>query len=504
MAVSQTYSGNGQTATIADPTNITQQECLELARCGVDEWNKWRDEFPGEPFFDVNVASFSGVDFTNENIDFSGFRLDGVDFSNAVFGRRQKFRHCHFGRANFSNVSFLHIAQFEGSIFNACDFEGASFLKLVCFNAVLFGGTTRFRNCTFHEQALFGGACITGDAHFDYSKFNKEAYFIGTLFGDSTSFLCCDFRGEAVFDGRPFESLRQAFTKPPYSNSWSEIEALVEKRGVSPMQFSEVSFSGVQFKDRASFRGRSFNSRTSFDIGEKLRESRAKFAEGKEVVEEIYDHRPVTFAKPPEFFDSKFCQQVSFDHASFPASVGDGEAARCYRVLKQAFAAQQANREEQRFFRLEMAEEAQMAWSMHGILSAWWRGRGQRQRAELPPPRLLYGLYAVLSNFGFSIARPLGLFFVSLLVAAGFYAWQADLTACWLPGVPCTTTGPLIQFTVAHALPGFEKLAEPASNALFGKNLGVWTVLTVVLHKAVSILALFLIGLALRNLFKMK
>lgn len=68
-------------------------------------------------------------------------------------------------------------------------------------------------------------------------------------------------------------------------------------------------------------------------------------------------------------------------------------------------------------------------------------------------------------------------------------------------------TGPLIQFASAHALPGFEKFAEPGGKLLFGKDLeslGVWTVLTLLLHKAVSVLALFLIGLALRNLFKMK
>lgn len=145
-----------------------------------------------------------------------------------------------------------------------------------------------------------------------------------------------------------------------------------------------------------------------------------------------------------------------------------------------------------------------MAWSLRGLLSTWWTDIGRQEKTELPPARLIYTLYAALSDFGFSISRPVGLFIASLLVAAGLYGWQAELTACWLPGVACTATGSLAQFTFAHALPGLEKLAEPASNALFGKNLGVWTVLTVVLHKAVSLLALFLIGLALRNLFKMK
>ncbi len=84
------------------------------------------------------------------------------------------------------------------------------------------------------------------------------------------------------------------------------------------------------------------------------------------------------------------------------------------------------------------------------------------------------------------------------------YAWQAGLHPCVPAENVCNKTGPLIQFAAAHALPGFEKLAEPASKLLFGDQLGVWTVLTLLLHKAVSLLALFLIGLALRNLFKMK
>ena len=68
----------------------------------------------------------------------------------------------------------------------------------------------------------------------------------------------------------------------------------------------------------------------------------------------------------------------------------------------------------------------------------------------------------------------------------------------------CTMTSSLIHFTLGQALPGFEKFTEPATEALFGGQPGVWTVLTLLLHKAVSLLALFLIGLALRNLFKMK
>lgn len=120
------------------------------------------------------------------------------------------------------------------------------------------------------------------------------------------------------------------------------------------------------------------------------------------------------------------------------------------------------------------------------------------------PAKWLYIAYRDLADFGFSVRRPALLLVIALLLMLPLYAWQAGLQACWPNSAGCSMAGTLIQFATAHALPGFEKLAEPASKTLFGDQLGVWTVLTLLLHKAVSVLALFLIGLALRNLFKMK
>ena len=151
-----------------------------------------------------------------------------------------------------------------------------------------------------------------------------------------------------------------------------------------------------------------------------------------------------------------------------------------------------------------------MALPFWSFITNWWHLRRKirlRNYGELPPPRFLYTLFAGLSNFGFSIFRPAILFVSVLFLMTLLYAWQAGLHPCFPSEATCNKTGPLIQFATASAIPGFEKLAEPAGKLLFGKeleNLGVWTVLTLLLHKAVSLLALFLIGLALRNLFKMK
>ena len=486
MTESRTYSGNGYKATIADPSSITRDECLELARCGAGAWNAWREEYPGESIRDLNIASFAGQHLSQEAIDFSSFKFGGVDFSGSVLGSKQKFRNCSFGRAIFVGARFLHMGYFEGSRFSSSNFDETTFDKFVNFNAAMLGGTTRFNRCRFKGDALFGGAFIAGDGHFDESIFEGDAYFNGTIFGSSVSFECCTFNGKAVFDGRTISNLRTAFSRTKYFEKWSEIERYAEKLETGPAHFNEVGFNGARFLGKASFCGRTFAKRASFDEGRHHLESRSVVVDGREVIEDVYEQRLVRFTRPPEYFDSHFCQQISFDQTEFPSPIGKNEAARCYRVLKQAFASQQATREEQRFFRLEMAEEAKAA------------------EISRNPARWLYGAYRELSDFGFSVRRPLFLFAGALALMMLTHAWQADLHPCLPSAAACNKTGPLIQFAAASALPGFEKFAEPASKQLFGEQLGVWTVLTLLLHKAVSLLALFLIGLALRNLFKMK
>lgn len=537
MAGSETYNGNGQTAVIADPENITRDECLALAQCGATPWNTWRNKHPSTGGWSApykNIADFSGRDFTGEFVDFQEFSFGhGADFTDTKF-YQVVFNSAEFGRdARFTGAQFESWASFEGARFgpdagfNRCRFGalttfevcqldsratflGATFDETLNMRGVVFGDETSFDWASFGHGASFVGALFVGNASFIAATIGFGADFSGLMVGGSLSFEATIFEGQTSFQALSWGALNHE------SRASSFLEELAKDRQASPWVFKAISFQGARFEGSVDFSDRHFEgvtefSKTRFEIDVPfLMEDCLPSRVCKELIPSeggrmrLPSGRHVEFAMVPEFFQCKLHQNSSFEGAVFPTAQGTEDAARAYRVLKQAFSAQQATREEQRFFRLEMAEEALMARPLWTMLSTWWARPKQGPQVEIPPPRFLYRLYARISNFGFSIARPLGLFFASLLVAAGFYALQADLTACWLPGVPCTTTGPLIQFTVAHALPGFEKLAEPASNALFGKNLGVWTVLTVVLHKAVSLLALFLIGLALRNLFKMK
>jgi uncharacterized membrane protein len=95
--------------------------------------------------------------------------------------------------------------------------------------------------------------------------------------------------------------------------------------------------------------------------------------------------------------------------------------------------------------------------------------------------------------------------FVVFLV---IYICLANVTPCLLTEADCHIRFDLIQFTLLQALPlpGLDKWSDSLRSVLFpaeGWKSAIFIV-SLMLHKAISMLALFLSGLALRNLFKMK
>jgi hypothetical protein len=90
-------------------------------------------------------------------------------------------------------------------------------------------------------------------------------------------------------------------------------------------------------------------------------------------------------------------------------------------------------------------------------------------------------------------------------VVASVFGYAADLQLCNPLNVACHHAAPLMQFTLASGLPGFEKVGENAAKALFGaEGYGAKVGIFILFQKAVMLLFLFFAGLALRNLFKMK
>lgn len=150
----------------------------------------------------------------------------------------------------------------------------------------------------------------------------------------------------------------------------------------------------------------------------------------------------------------------------------------------------QAVREEQQFFKLEMAEEAK---SENGVRQC------------------LFLAYRCLSDYGFSINRPIiGLVFITIIFAM-LYGLLSVITQCTFNtslNTVCVFSPKWLEFVLIQALPlpGFDKITDVVKLEIFANNSWLSLIITilVVFQKSFSILCLFLIGLALKNQFKFK
>jgi len=265
-----------------------------------------------------------------------------------------------------------------------------------------------------------------------------------------------------------------------------------EQHGLSPDTFKSISFAGATFEGQVDFSGRTFTGATSFGCLAEIVKIFNYTSDEQRVKKELPKGQPVKFGKPPLFHGCKLHQDTTFDGADFPEPSSDSRendiAARAYRTLKLALSQHQATHDEQRFFRLEMAEEA--------------------QRAPQYARRLLLRLYSFFSDYGFSVSRPfVWLWLIPLLVTVQILA---NFTPCLPWQAKCQIRYDLLQFVLMQALPlpGLDKWSDSLRQCLFPTASGAWQgiMLTgiLMLHKALSLLAVFLMGLALRNLFKMK
>ena len=156
------------------------------------------------------------------------------------------------------------------------------------------------------------------------------------------------------------------------------------------------------------------------------------------------------------------------------------------RTLKLAFAKQQATREEQRFFRLEISAEAANA--------PWYQS-------------WMFKAYKYISDYGFSLLRPLLFLLLTLVVCYSIYGFLAGLSLCLPWNEDCQINFDLLKFSILQIVPalGLDKWADSLREQLYiSGSASVLFTAIVILHRSLSLLALFLIALALRNLFKMK
>jgi uncharacterized protein YjbI with pentapeptide repeats len=390
-----------------------------------------------------------------------------VDFSDHDFSST--------GPNYFENFEFGDHADFSRAVFpSGSSFTGAKFGRSCKFVGTRWGDSSTFCKAVFGENAHFDGAQFGGATLFDEAEFINDTYFIGAQFGGATQFLCAKFHGYVNFSALDWDRVKQL-------TGWTDTQFLEAKnfssgRGIAPDNFDQIDFRGAQFLGVPASNGES-----SVDFSNRIFLGKTEFT--------LCDDKPIKFYSVPKFHGCKIHQDTNFtlENKDFPEATGNDKTARAYRTLKLAFSEHHAIREEQFFFRLEMEEET---------------------LRETGLKRWLFQGYKTLSDYGFSFTRPLKYGILGVLVLTAVYGLLSVAGQCTFSGNACHFAPQWLEFSLLQTLPlpGLDNLSEAASKTFWpqGASWKLGLSALVIVHKTISLAALFLMGLALRNLFKLK
>jgi uncharacterized protein YjbI with pentapeptide repeats len=447
-----------------DPVHNRQQwrdMCFAYLNKGRDDFIKWQDELIRK----VGVSKGNPLKYTWEVINQNNEKklIDITsplvfDFSNCVFDKELIFESNNFyypawfGGATFkekvsftgSEMAFQRGIYFRGTVFEkSAHFTEANFNRVVDFSDSTFYETADFKKCRFHKVAVF----------FKNVHFISKAQFESAIFEEEVCFDEAIFNQEANFSG-------EAYVNNGGGNGKSD----------KLQTFKDISFLGVHFKNRAIFNNRDFRGTSKFGV---------------------YEDKPTRFDLAPLFHNCKLSQGTTFVDAEFVTRKDDDEAVQAFNTLKLAMSQQQSTRDEHLFIQKELETE---------------RLRATDARKHL------YWLYKHLSEYGFSVRRPIIILLVITFIFGFLYGFIGSFHRCaslFLTercNLNWETSAKTFEFTLIQSLPplGFERYNETLRKDIFQENYSLGLSLFVVLQKIIAISAWFFIGLALRNLFKMK
>lgn len=460
------------------PEKISAKGCLALAKLGKNIWNLWRSENPAKAkhaengiYAYENAADFRKQNFEGILINLEGFNFgDGALFNESVWGNNTNFNNAIWGKdSKFYRVKWGDNCSFEDAIWgNGCKFNESSwqnYLKL--------------------DKAKWGDFC-----DFDSSEWGKFSIFFQVVFGNYTTFNNCKFANMVCFDYTEFKGIT-TFVGSTFEGGVRFIGKPKESF------FHDISFAGCHFKGAVDFGQRSFKGPTTFSsIPKKSKlhliklDTIGDIVYGQHIgipimVEKENIPRLTIFSVAPNFHGCELNQDTSFDGVIFPKAQGTEKSARAYRTLKLAFSKQQAVKEEQRFFKLEMDEEAKIAFSFRKKYP--WIGQ-----------RPLFLIYKGISDYGYSVGRPLILLILSLIIFSTIYSYYDDVCFFFEFKKTCSLNTDAMLYGIIQILP---LLGLAKKDFLDELNIPI---LFIIFQKIISYPLLFLIGLALRNAFRIK
>ena len=354
---------------------------------------------------------------------------------------------------------------------DAFDYSGFNFPAGIIFRDLHFNDLIKFNDAIFEGDVTFQCVFLKG-ADFSNTEFRGKANFKGCLWSVKAKvfFNAANFLDDADFSAVNWDYYRDRLTVGVrYEDRYGPLQYYYEN-DIASNVLPYSDFSNAEFKKACVFNGRDFKGLVIF--------------------------KNTVFYQVPEFLNVKLNPKVDMYTALFP-SIGQENGADLYRVLKNCFAEQKNTRQELRFFRKEMQEEMHVSGKSH---RRWLRA------------------YQIASDYGFSVCRPLiGLLALcAISLAASLFLAQINGLAInasfssnrsYVESVDWGITFKYIGFSFGNALPFF-------SGGKFDNNLLCELFGTGAVHEIVKLIALFqqclslvfwfLIGLAIRNKFKLK
>jgi len=440
---------------------------LDLWREGPDVWNSWIGQHPS-----VRI-SFAGVDFSSERdstgyLSFVGYHFgDGdTDFSGALFGD--------------GNVDF--------------------------YNATFGEGTVNFFQTTFGDgnvnfvRTTFGG----GELNFFGATFGEgDVRFIGTIFGDSDlDFYNANFgKGNVNFFKANFGDGNVNFANATFGDG--EVKFSKAKFGNGDVSFYHTKLTELIFSPTAigschiEAQGLSIESRAVFMLPPSATALKSFDLHGASFdgplilsgnLEIIPDFRATRYSHQVELSALKVKLRRTWQGFGWPPVLSrvtehPEDAAKLRRLKEIA----ETNKDHQAALRFSANENRARRW----IETSWFGS-------------VLDMAFSACSDYGQNILRP----FIALLaiatVSTGAYkAMAATTVAAWWKG---PGWGQSLLLSISNSLPFLPQsrdFRQDTLTALYPSGPSLYVDALMIAQGVLSFVFLFLIGLGLRNRFRL-
>lgn len=417
----------------------------ELAEKNRQAWSRWFADISGDQRRNLATAFERRADGRPL---MPPERSARPDFSNTRFDRRVVFKGFPFEHhpCDFRSANFCADADFSEAQIDSANFSSAIFSAEANFSRTRFNILADFQSATFSGKTMFAHANLVRP-NFAAATFNGAAHFESATFHQEAQFRSAKFADIADFRLAQFKS-RVDFGSTVFSGLG----------GFTNATFSETAdFEAATFSRYINFINAKFSERTLFN---RVRFERVPDFRGA-TMHEATEWHGVAWPKPPE---SKLGAQVQVYN---------------YERLKQEMERLKKHEDEQRFFRKELRARRALArpWSGEWTLNL---------------------LYQASSNYGYSIALPLiWLFGLFITGGAVFYLVHAN------PNSGVLTIWHAAALSFGNIFP-----FVPIAKELMGQSPVIgWSRIEKAIAVGQTLLGaplLFLLGLALRNRFRMK